>query len=192
VVSYQVSVEIDTSQPTVIQRNQSGSSSTSGNAATSTSGFTPGQSPPSGFTPPAGFTPGQVPSGFTPGLGAAGQNQTGASASKSYTLRQGMTTTVSIVYQQALNAILIVNQAISTKNNVSTVKVIKDGVITERTVKIGITNSKYTEVTEGLAEGEEVVYYRSLSTNTTTTATNRNQPGVFGGQGGPVIIPGGR
>ena len=191
VVSYVVEVEIDSTPEAILQSQQS--SNQSGSAAfpggmTLPSGFTPGGTPPAGMTPPAGFTPGQAPSGSFTAPNQSGQAQSGTSTTvQSVTLRQGLTTTVNIIYQQANNAVLIPIQAISTKGDVSTVSVIKDGVISERNITTGITSSKYTEVTGGLSEGEQVVYYRVVSsTETTTTTTNRNQQqGMFGGGGMP-------
>ncbi len=188
VVSYSVKVELS-SQPAA---QQGSTQSNTANQSTLPEGFTPGQLP-EGFTPgqlPEGFTPGQLPEGFTPGElpsgFTAGQSQTGTQASvtsESIQLREGLTATVSIIIQQKTNVLYIPNQAIKTVNGTATVNVIKDGVTTERTIKTGMSTSKYTEVMEGLSEGEQVVYTRSTS----STSTNR-----LGGGGGGGFLGGRR
>jgi HlyD family secretion protein len=180
VVSYKVTVEIASQQVTQ-------QSSTQPN---STSQFTPGQLP-SGFTPgqlPSGITQGQLPSGFTPGTAGMGQgqNQTGTQTtgtSQSVQLRQGLTATVSIIIQQRTNVIYIPNQAIKTVSGNATVNVIKDGVTTERSIKTGMATSKYTEVTEGLTEGEQVVYTKSSSSSSSSSTFGA------GGGGGFMVGP---
>ena len=166
VVSYNVTVEIGSQQVTQ-------QSSTRSN---STGQFTPGQLPP-------GFTPGQLPSGITPGNLPAGtlpgQSQTqSTTTSESVQLRQGLTATVSIIIQQRTNVIYVPNQAIKTVNGTTIVNVINDGVTTERSIKTGIATSQYTEVTEGLTEGEQVVYTRS-STSSSTANSNPAGGGGF-------------
>ncbi len=165
VVSYQVTVELSSQQFTQQSSNQSSSNFP----------FTPGELPegfipgelPEGFTPgelPEGFTFGGLPEGFTPGQEQSeSQSMTGLSVQ----LREGLTATVSIIINQVTNVIYVPNQAVKTVQGISTVDVIKDGVTTQRTVTIGISNSKYTEIVEGLAEGEVVVYTKSTSSSTT-------------------------
>jgi multidrug efflux pump subunit AcrA (membrane-fusion protein) len=184
VVSYKVTVEIASLQATQrpTQSNQTGQ-------------FTPGKLP-EGFTPgqlPSDITPGQLPSGLTPGNLPAGtvpgQSQTGkqsTTTSQSVQLRQGLTATVSIIIQQRTNVIYIPNQAIKTVSGNATVNVIKDGVTTERSIKTGIVTSLYTEVTEGLTEGEQVVYTK---TTTSSSATTTNRSPSLGGGGGVLRVP---
>ncbi len=143
-------------------------------------GFTPGQAP-SGATPgqiPTTFPAGQLPSGFTPR-----QGQTGSAAAAALTiqLKQGMTATVNLIIAQHDNVLLVPNQAISRKSGTATVNVIKNGVTSSVTIKTGLSNYQYTEVTDGLSEGDQVVY-----TTTTTSSSSTNRPG---GGGGPVFFP---
>lgn len=155
VVSYQVTVELSSEQ-----RTQQGPFQSGGDFS-----FTPGELP-EGFTPgelPEGFNPGQIPAGFTPGQGAAGDL-----AELSVQLREGLTATVNIIIDQVTDVVYVPNQAIKTTKGISTVNVIKNGEVTERTVTIGISNSKYTEVKDGLTEGEQVVYTRSSSSSNST------------------------
>ena len=148
VVSYRVQVEIDSSTETIAQMSQqTNATGTTPSGFTPPTGFTQGQMP-SGFTPPAGFTQGQMPSGFTPpagftpgqvSSGASGQSQTVPPVDiQSIKLRQGLTATVNIVYQQSKNALLVPVQALTTKNNQTTVKVLKNGVITDCYSQAGI------------------------------------------------------
>jgi HlyD family secretion protein len=98
-------------------------------------------------------------------------------------LRQGLTATVSIIIQQRTNVIYIPNQAIKTVSGNATVNVIKDGVTTERSIKTGMATSKYTEVTEGLTEGEQVVYTKSSSSSSSSSTFGA------GGGGGFMVGP---
>lgn len=108
-------------------------------------------------------------------------------------LKEGLTTTVDIVYQQATDALLIPTRAISYGANGTTVNVISNGVTTTKTIKTGISDAKNTVVTEGLSEGDVVTYTRttvqSVTTTTTASRSNNNIMQGLGGQGGPP--PGG-
>jgi HlyD family secretion protein len=161
VVSYQVRVELS-SQVTQHSSIQSGSANQF-QIGELPEGFRPGQMP-EGFTPgelPEGFTPGQIPEGMLPG-------QVQLETQQSVQLREGLTASVSIIIDQKTDVIYVPNQAVKTVQGTSKVNVIKDSVVTERTVIIGISNSKYTEIIDGLAEGEQVVYTRSSSSSSST------------------------
>ncbi|MBN1367022.1 MAG: HlyD family efflux transporter periplasmic adaptor subunit [Dehalococcoidales bacterium] len=161
VVSYEVTVELS-SQQFIQQGSTQLGSFTPGELP---EGFTPGQIP-EGLTPgemPEGFIPGQVPEGMMPGQGGT-QEVTELSVQ----LREGLTATVSIIIDQRTDVIYVPNQAVKIVQGASTVNVSKDGVVTERTVTTGISNSKYTEIVDGLDEGEQVVYTRSSSSGSST------------------------
>jgi len=57
--------------------------------------------------------------------------------------------------------------------------VLEDGVIKVRSIKIGISNWQYTEVTDGLSEGEKVVVPETATT--TTPEQERPMPLFPGG-----------
>ncbi|MDP2931454.1 MAG: hypothetical protein Q8O05_03005, partial [Chloroflexota bacterium] len=93
-------------------------------------------------------------------------------------LREGLSVTVNIPIVQKSNIVLVPTRAIIRQGQQITVQVIKNSVIESRIITTGISNNQYTEVTEGLSEGEKVVI--QASTTGTTTSPNRS----------PVIIPG--
>ena len=90
-----------------------------------------------------------------------------------------MSVTVSIVVTQRNNVLLVPNQAISIQGSQTVVKVVKDGVTELRTIRTGISDWQNTEVTDGLTEGEQIVYPRGAAaagggtTPTTTAATQK-------------------
>jgi len=96
---------------------------------------------------------------------------------ESFQLKQGMTVIVSLIIQQKSNVLLVPNTAITSQGMKSYVKVSKDGAIEEREIKTGISNSQYTEVSDGLTEGEQVI----IPKTTTTTSTTRQQQVPQGG-----------
>lgn len=80
-------------------------------------------------------------------------------------LRIGMTTTNTIEVQSVKNVLAIPTTAISSQKGRSFVKVMEGEKIVEKEVKIGIRNDVYTEIKEGLQEGEEVVVTQLSGTN---------------------------
>jgi RND family efflux transporter MFP subunit len=97
-----------------------------------------------------------------------------------FQLREGLTVTVSIIVEEAADVLLVPNGAITTQGRQTYVQVVSaDGSIEERAVTTGISNWQYTEVTEGLSEGEQVI---NQGTTATTTETDR-----FGPPGGMMI-----
>jgi RND family efflux transporter MFP subunit len=125
--------------------------------------------PSQGFTPPEQVSP------------PAGQP---ALIAEDFQLREGLTVTVSIIVDEATDVLLVPNGAITTQGWQNYVQVVSsDGSIENRAVTTGISNWQYTEVTDGLSEGEQVVV---TGTTATTTGTDR-----FGPPGGMMIPMGG-
>ncbi|MBI5955416.1 MAG: efflux RND transporter periplasmic adaptor subunit [Chloroflexi bacterium] len=89
----------------------------------------------------------------------------------------GMTANANIVVEQKTNVLYVPNRAIKVNRNLRTVQVMENGQLVEKQIRTGMSNDQFTEVTEGLKEGEEVVIV--------TTATNRPLTGgasrLFGG-----------
>jgi RND family efflux transporter MFP subunit len=148
---------------------------------------------PSGQTaslqsPSSQSTSGQAPSGQSP-FGQS-DNQTNISLSQSNAdtpwtleqLRDGMSVTVTIVTEQKQNVLMVPNKAISRQGSDKVVQVVNGDTTEIRVVKTGISNSQYTEITEGLKEGEKVV--SSQTTTTTTTQSNTSQSTQGGSMGG--------
>lgn len=102
-------------------------------------------------------------------------------------LRAGLTANANIVVQQKENVLLVPNRAIKVTRNQRTVQVMDNGQLVEKQIRTGMSNDQFTEVTDGLSEGQEVAII--------TTATN--QPisgglgGMFGGGGTTIRVPGG-
>ena len=72
-------------------------------------------------------------------------------------LRPGMFARVAIVYERKPNALQIPRTALLDGDGPPKVFVIKDGKAVERSVKLGLSNGAWIEVTEGLKDGEQVV-----------------------------------
>lgn len=112
------------------------------------------------FTPPEGFTP---PEDFT----LPEQANRPAVIPENFQLREGLTVTVSIIIEEAADVLLVPNGAITTRGWQTYVQVVSaDGSTEERAVTTGISDWQYTEVTEGLAEGEQVVVPEGTSATT--------------------------
>lgn len=72
-------------------------------------------------------------------------------------LKPGMFAQVNVVAATKANAILVPTAAIVQQGNASRVFVIANGKATAKTVKTGIADAKDTEITEGVAAGDQVV-----------------------------------
>jgi len=84
-------------------------------------------------------------------------------------LREGLTATVSIIVAQRMGVLLVPNGAITTQGRQAYVQVMAaDGTTTQRSITTGISNWQYTEVTDGLSEGEQVVVLQGTAPTTTT------------------------
>jgi HlyD family secretion protein len=105
-----------------------------------------------------------------------------------FELREGLSVTVSVVVQQASDVLLVPNQAITYRGGEAYVQVESpDGTTEERSIQTGISDWQYTEVTEGLSEGEQVVLPQTASTGTSTTS----EQGFRGPGGNGFFIGGG-
>jgi RND family efflux transporter MFP subunit len=103
---------------------------------------------------------------------------------ENFQLKEGLTVTVSIIIDEATDVLMVPNGAITSQGQQNYVQVVSaDGSTEERAVTTGISNWQYTEVTDGLSEGEQVVV-----TGTTSTTTETND---FGPPGGMMIPMGG-
>ncbi len=115
---------------------------------------------------------------------SSGRNQVSANSAQGATqLREGLTVTLNITVSGKKDILLIPGQAVQRSGKDTQVKVVKNGVTETRVVKTGISNWQYTEVTEGLEEGEEVVIQTAAAT--ATSSANQSQQ-----KGGQFIVPG--
>jgi HlyD family secretion protein len=75
-------------------------------------------------------------------------------------LKDGMSATADIIIEQHENVLLIPNRAIQGTLANPYVEVVTDGETTQRTITIGSSDGRYTEVLSGLEKGEKVVLPR--------------------------------
>ncbi len=116
-------------------------------------------------------------------------------------VKPGMSANVSIITDIRQDVLLVANSAIKSSGNAHYIEMPSESVavqdnssgvilknpLRQQTVEIGLANDSMTEVTSGLAEGDQVVV-RSVSSNSAGTNTNSSSRGQnlfqFGG-GGP-------
>lgn len=92
-----------------------------------------------------------------------------AATFESFQLRDGLTVTVSITVDESNDVLLVPNGAITNQGWQTCVQVLSpDGTIEERSITTGLSDWQYTEVTEGLSEGEQVVVTQGTTTTTTS------------------------
>jgi macrolide-specific efflux system membrane fusion protein len=95
-------------------------------------------------------------------------------------LRVSMTAQVTIVLNEAKHVLCIPSSALDErqKGGRYTVRVLRNNVPETRIIRVGINNSVYAQVLEGLQEGDKVVVGDSASVpETTTTARHPGPPG---------------
>ncbi|MHB1132722.1 MAG: efflux RND transporter periplasmic adaptor subunit [Chloroflexota bacterium] len=94
------------------------------------------------------------------------------------TFPTGLTASVSIITEQKNDVLLVPNRALRTENRQRVVSLQGEGgTVASRPVRVGLSNDQFTEITEGLREGEVVVI-------PTTTA----RPAGMGGMAAPVVV----
>jgi RND family efflux transporter MFP subunit len=147
-----------------------------------------GPSAPSGQAPSGQPPSGQVPSGQPPGQAATSSSQSEEDTPWTLEqLRDGMSVTVTIVTEEKQNVLVVPNKAVSSQGSDKVVKVLEGDTTETRVVKVGISNSQYTEIVEGLSEGEKVVI-SSTTTTKTSTSTQQSMPGGGSMGGGPPMF----
>jgi multidrug efflux pump subunit AcrA (membrane-fusion protein) len=94
-----------------------------------------------------------------------------------FELREGLSVTVSILVEGASDVLLVPNEAITYRGMEAYVQVLSpDGTVEDRLIQTGISDWQYTEVTDGLSEGEQVVIPETAATSSTTS---QQGPGGF-------------
>lgn len=76
-------------------------------------------------------------------------------------IKSGMTANVDIITNERKNTLYIPQRAVITQDGGKTVRIVKNGQISEAKVKTGIIANGSTEILEGLAEGDEVITFVS-------------------------------
>lgn len=120
---------------------------------------------------------GGLRSGAWAGASQRSSQQTPVDLSK---VRPGMTASVSIIYLQKSDVLVVPNRAIRAQGRERVVDVLVDGKVETRVVTVGAADDQRTEIVEGLQEGDQVV----IATTTTTTSTQTTG-------GTRVFVPGG-
>jgi len=94
-----------------------------------------------------------------------------------FQLREGLTVTVSIVSAERNDVLLVPNAAIITRAGQTFVQVISpEGVETERPITCGLSDWQFTEVTDGLSEGEQVIVPEGTTTISTSPTPRSPMP----------------
>jgi HlyD family secretion protein len=141
-----------------------------------------GFAPSGNFTGPSGnFT---LPGGgsFPGASGFSGSSQASTAASN-FQLREGLTVTVNIIVASRTNVLLVPNAAVTTQGTQKYVQVVSaSGATEKRSVQTGLSDWQYTEITDGLQEGEQVVVPETTTT-TNTSSSARGGIGFFGPPG---------
>ncbi len=186
VVNYEVKVELlsaEEMQQLLISQAQANPTSSSGQPP---SGEPSSGEPPSG-RPPSGRPPsGETPSGQPSSQPTASSTESSGSASLTLDqLRDGLSATVTITIQEKQNILMVLNKAITRQGGKNIVQVLKGEETESRVVTTGISNIRYTEIVEGLSEGEQVVITTTTTTKSTTSQSTQGSPGGMGMGGGP-------
>lgn len=109
-------------------------------------------------------------------------------------LGNGSTATVVIVTAAADDALAVPTSAVTVDGDRSTVRRVTDGTAKETTVKTGAVGSTWTEITDGLEKGDEVVLAQMdeplPGSATDTSSKGQDQVVQFPG-GGSFTLPGG-
>jgi multidrug efflux pump subunit AcrA (membrane-fusion protein) len=110
------------------------------------------------------------------------QGQVPAMVSENFQLREGLTVTVSILVEERNDVLLVPNSAITSQGGQAYVHVVlPDGTTEERLVTTGLSDWQYTEVIDGLSEGEEVSVPQGTTATSATTPQSGGMPFFMGG-----------
>jgi RND family efflux transporter MFP subunit len=99
-------------------------------------------------------------------------------------IREGMSTTISIITAQSQNALMLPIRAIITQGRNSFVQLVdSEGKVEQHPIQTGLSNWQYVEVTSGLNEGDQVMVpvtsTTSSQSSSTTTPPSSQQNRMF-------------
>jgi len=101
-------------------------------------------------------------------------------------LRDGASASVTVTTASATNVLAVPTSAVTTDaQGASTVKLVKNGKSTSRTVQIGIKGDTYTEIKSGLSVGD------TIELGATSTSSNSREGNRVGDMEGPKSVGGG-
>ncbi|MFC1971548.1 HlyD family efflux transporter periplasmic adaptor subunit, partial [Chloroflexota bacterium] len=108
------------------------------------------------------------------------QRQMPSAMPDNFQLKEGLTVTVNLIVDQRQSVLLVPNSAITTQGRQTYVRVmLPDGTTEDRVLQAGISNWQYTEITEGLSEGENVIVPQGTTNTSTTPQQGRPSGGMF-------------
>lgn len=93
-----------------------------------------------------------------------------------------MSVSANIIIDSKTDVLIIPSSAIQKTDVISSVKVLKDGQISEVTIEVGISDNSNSEIISGLNEGEVVITSISNGVDKTNTSTSTTKS-VFSGSG---------
>jgi macrolide-specific efflux system membrane fusion protein len=105
------------------------------------------------------------------------------------TVRLGQSASVTVTTASATGVLVVPSAAVTTNGDRSTVAVLTDGQQAPAVVTLGVVGDAWTEVTDGVTAGDQVVLTTSASTSTTTGFPGGGFPG--GGLPGGGLPAGG-
>ncbi len=126
---------------------------------------------------------GQLPQSGQSGAGTRNRPAASPTQATNIQLSMGMTATADIIVQSKENVLLVLSRAIKSSQQGRYVEVVTPQGTEQRTVKVGITDSTRTEITDGLNEGDKVVV------PTGTVQTSLRVPGMGGMPTGGFVGP---
>lgn len=97
-------------------------------------------------------------------------------------IKTGMTVSSTIIIKSKNNVLVLANSVIDEKNNINTVDVLENDKVVKKTITVGIANDVYSEILEGLDEGDEVIskiINPSESSSTTSSSSPSDQNSIL-------------
>jgi multidrug efflux pump subunit AcrA (membrane-fusion protein) len=104
------------------------------------------------------------------------QGQVPAAISEDFQLREGLTVTVTILVDERTDVLLVPSSAIIRRGTEAYIQVVNGDATEERAIETGVSDWQFTEVIDGLSEGEQVVVPKNTSTTTSTAQPKRPMP----------------
>ncbi|MBU4223934.1 efflux RND transporter periplasmic adaptor subunit [Patescibacteria group bacterium] len=98
-------------------------------------------------------------------------------------VKPGMSVSAAIITDIRQNVLMAPNSAIKQQGETSYVEILENGILKQQIVETGLSNDTMTEITSGLAEGQQIVT-QTINSSSVSSATTNAQ----GGSG--VRIPG--
>ncbi|MFC2009140.1 efflux RND transporter periplasmic adaptor subunit, partial [Chloroflexota bacterium] len=112
-----------------------------------------------------------------------GQEAMSASSIEDIGLREGLSVSVTLLIAQKTNVLLVPNAAIDIEGNQPFVTIVaEDGSEEQRWITTGVSNWQFTEVVEGLDEGEVI---KTLGAIAAKDSDAEDRPAVMGMRGHP-------